>query len=207
MRGTALVILAFVGVYLAGTVGGGVLAVWIMNQQMDRREHEHEMQRKQAAEQTQMLRQQVLQFERLRLQQQQRQQPLAPPQQFGPELMRRFSNQLDLTQAQRQQLRPIVMESSEKLRRLRDETAHSAELLIENLQDQISAVLTPDQRARFDEMIERWREKVRNYTMERQRRQAEQRLLQEQQQPINQSVATPAAAPTSPAAPTQPAAP
>jgi hypothetical protein len=177
MKGAALVILAFVGVYIAGTLSGGVLGVWLMTERLQRQQTGFEQEKKQAADQIANLRQQIL----LRLQQQRQQQMLLAPEQNSPRLMQRFSNQLNLTPAQRQQVNPMILEALEDLRRLQREETHSAELILENLQDEIATTLSPGQRNRFDQLIEQWRERVQRYELLQQQRRAQDRLMEQQQ--------------------------
>lgn len=99
--------------------------------------------------------------------------PLAKPEDFGPRLVGRWvlqNNQLDLTPAQKEQVRSIVWDTAEDLQRTRVETAHSAVLLLENMQDQIDAVLNPEQRVRFHQMVQNQRERFARFTKEYQRR-------------------------------------
>lgn len=95
------------------------------------------------------------------------------PEDFGPRLVGRWvlqNNQLDLTPAQKEKVRAIVWDTAEDLQRTRVETAHSAVLLLEYMQDQIDAVLTPEQRARFHQMVQNQRERYARFTKEYQRR-------------------------------------
>jgi Spy/CpxP family protein refolding chaperone len=97
------------------------------------------------------------------------------PENFGVQLMQRWvrSNQLDLTPAQRQKIRPIVADTAEDLRRLRRESQHSAELMIEHMQDEIAAILTPDQQNRFNDLIDAQRRRMRQFIQFQQRQAAE----------------------------------
>jgi len=102
--------------------------------------------------------------------------PPTPPAQFGWQLMRRWvaSNQLDLTPEQKAKVRPIVFETAESLRRLRRDTLYSEQVALERMQDQISALLTAEQRAKFNEMIEVQRTRMRRYIQQQQWRSEEQ---------------------------------
>lgn len=188
----ALVIVVFFGIFAAGAVTGLVITSHVAARRLDflKQEHQEERQRQEQQEQADrlqreqeqqkltdmigMLRQQVQQ------QSQQRRQP--GPGQFGPQLMQRFVNQIQPTPEERQKIRPLVFQSAEDLRRLRLDTAHSTELILEHLQDQIAALLTPDQRDRFDQMIQRSRAAFQKYNLEQQMRQTRQR--QQEQQPM-----------------------
>jgi Spy/CpxP family protein refolding chaperone len=95
------------------------------------------------------------------------------PEQFGPQLLRRwaFSRQLGLTQEQRQKIRPLILDTAEQLRRLRRDAWHNGELIIEHMQDEVAAVLTPDQRLRFDELIQAQRARMDAYARAQQQAQ------------------------------------
>jgi hypothetical protein len=86
-------------------------------------------------------------------------------QQFGPQLMRSFANQLDLTPEQRGQIGPIVRSTVIQLGVQRREVQLSSALAIERMQDEISRILRPDQRVRFDELIRLQRERIREVKM------------------------------------------
>jgi Spy/CpxP family protein refolding chaperone len=79
---------------------------------------------------------------------------------LSPQLMRSFANQLDLTPMQRARILPIVRRTAGQLGRDRREVQLSAALSIERMQDEISAVLTPDQRAKFEELIGKQRARL-----------------------------------------------
>jgi len=81
------------------------------------------------------------------------------PQQFGTQLMRNIENQLDLTDAQRAQIEPIVKRTAGQLGRQRREVQLTTALAIEKMQDEIAGLLTPEQKTKFDELIAKQREK------------------------------------------------
>ncbi len=93
------------------------------------------------------------------------------PEQFGPQLMRRFlrNNRFGLTPAQFAQIRPIVADAAEELRRTQRENQHSSILIIERMQDAIAAVMTPEQRAKFNKSIKETRQRMQQYNQELQR--------------------------------------
>jgi Spy/CpxP family protein refolding chaperone len=78
-------------------------------------------------------------------------------QQLSPRLMRSFVNQLDLSPEQRLRILPIVRRTAAQLARDRREVQLTVALSIERMQDEIAAVLTPDQRVKFEDMIARQR--------------------------------------------------
>jgi Spy/CpxP family protein refolding chaperone len=74
-------------------------------------------------------------------------------QQLSPRLMRSFVNQLDLSPEQRLRILPIVRRTAGQITRDRREVQLTVALSIERMQDEISAVLTPEQRVKFEDMI------------------------------------------------------
>ena len=109
--------------------------------------------------------------------------PPARPEDFGVQIMNRWLrfNQLDLTPEQRQQIRPIVNETAESLRRLRQENLHSGELVLEKMQDQVTAVLTPAQRTKFENLINQQRQRMQQFNRQQQLRAAQQQQMQQEQ--------------------------
>jgi Skp family chaperone for outer membrane proteins len=231
-----VVILAFVGIFLAGAVTGGVVIAIVSKGRMQLVQHERQLehvQHQMEQQERQMEKQQFTQLvgvlrQQLQQQQQLRQQPPSgpmqqgqrrppAPEQFGPQLMQRFTNQIrpPLTPDERATIRPLVNQTAEDLRRLRRDTTNKTEAMLEHLQDQISAVLTPAQRDHFSDLIERWRDAFQKYNAEQQQRQAlqratEQQMQQRRQQQMQQQAPAgsppPAAAPSSaPATPPPPA--
>ena len=81
-------------------------------------------------------------------------------QQFGPQLMRSFANQLDLTDEQRSRIGPIVKATAAQLSHERREVQLTSALAIEKMQDEIADILTPEQRIKFELLIARQREKL-----------------------------------------------
>jgi hypothetical protein len=201
----ALILTAFVGIFAAGAAVGGVVMAHFARERFDRLDSDRkEEQRRHQQEQRrlsgisdglrQQLQQQRQQVQQLQQRQQQLQQQLAQrggqpvralptPEQYGPQLMQRFVYQIRpaATAEQRDRIRPLVNEAAEELRRLRRDTSHSTELILEQLQDHIAAVLTPEQRDRFTDAIQRWRDAFQKYNEELQQRQAQARLQEQQQ--------------------------
>ena len=90
-----------------------------------------------------------------------------PEQPFGVQLIRRFANQLDLTPAQRRKIQPIVRTTGEELGRLSREAKLKAALALESMQDQIAAQLNPAQRARFEALLSQQRARLQEVINER----------------------------------------
>jgi Spy/CpxP family protein refolding chaperone len=82
-------------------------------------------------------------------------------QQFSPQLMRSFANQLDLTDDQRARIMPIVRRTVGQLGRERRELQLSSALAVEKMQDEISEILTPEQRSKFEALVAQQRAKLR----------------------------------------------
>lgn len=115
------------------------------------------------------------------------------PEQFTPQLFRRIANQLDLTPAQREKIRPIGDRGTEALQRLRRDSLYNTQVLIDKIQDEIRAQLTSDQQLKFDDFVTKQRERIRKFTLEQQQRQMEQRQQQKEQRRAGNSPAIPAA--------------
>ena len=90
------------------------------------------------------------------------------PENFGAQLMRRWvqANRLGLSPAQQDAIRPVVNDTAEALRRLQRDNQHRAQLLIEQMQDQVAAQLTAAQRDTFNELILAQRERMRRFLQE-----------------------------------------
>ena len=110
-------------------------------------------------------------------------------QQINPQLMRSFINRLDLTKEQRATIIPIVKRTMGQLQRERREVQLSTALAIEKMQDDIAEVLTPEQRAKFEDLISAQRTRLQQF------RQQQQQAQQQAQQAPAQQQAQPAAPP------------
>lgn len=127
------IILAFLGVFIAGAVFGGFASLRYVRQQ----------------------------FEKGRLR------ASAPMEQFSPQIMKRFSNRLDLTVEQKEKLRPIIQQADTELRRLRQTGAREAIAIAERMHEQVAEILTPEQRNKLEQMKRDMRER---WQRERQQR-------------------------------------
>lgn len=88
--------------------------------------------------------------------------PIQRNQSLGPQLFRQFTEQLNLTDEQREKIKPIELRVSEELRRSRREIQHNTQVTLDKMQDEISAILTPEQRTKFEERIAEGRERVKD---------------------------------------------
>ncbi len=91
------------------------------------------------------------------------------PMGFGPQLMRSFASQLDLTDEQRTKIEPIVKRTSSQLQRERREVQLTTALAIEKMQDEIADVLTTEQRVKFEQLISQQRERLQQFRQNQQR--------------------------------------
>ncbi len=132
------VVLATIGIFVAGLVTGGATAIGIANWAGWRG---HAGQPREGAQAPR----------------------LAGPQNFNPQLMRAFANQLDLTPEQRARIQPIVRRTASELGRERREVQLASALMIERMQDEIAAVLRPDQRAKFEDLIRKQHERLQEF--------------------------------------------
>jgi Spy/CpxP family protein refolding chaperone len=90
--------------------------------------------------------------------------------QFGPQLMSRLVTQLELTPAQQEKVKPIIDAAAEELKQLRRTTQRTSAAVLVRMQGDIGAVLTPEQRAKFDTQVGQARERIRHFMEERARR-------------------------------------
>jgi Spy/CpxP family protein refolding chaperone len=88
-------------------------------------------------------------------------------QQFGPQLMRSFANQLDLTDEQRSRIGSIVKRTASQLSRERHEVQLTSALAIEKMQDEIADLLTADQRTKFEALIAEQRARLEQFRQSR----------------------------------------
>lgn len=95
---------------------------------------------------------------------------LGSPEQFGPQLLRRYAARLDLTPAQQEKIQPLVATAAEELRQLRRTTLLGSRAIIDRLQGEIAAQLTPEQKVRFDRLLVEQRERMKGFAGERGRR-------------------------------------
>lgn len=91
----------------------------------------------------------------------------APSEQFVARHLDRLSEELSLTPEQLETVRGIVRQHGTELRRLREESMNQTRARIREMNAQISAVLTPEQKVKFEEVLERQRERMRRIQEER----------------------------------------
>jgi len=74
------------------------------------------------------------------------------PEQWAPMQLKRLVERLDLQPEQLEQLRPIVRRNMEELKRLRAYTMTETRSVLERMEREVSEKLTPEQRAKFEQM-------------------------------------------------------
>jgi Spy/CpxP family protein refolding chaperone len=84
-----------------------------------------------------------------------------PFEQMGAQQLKRLNDRLNLTEVQRERIRPILNEAGEELRRIRREQLKEGAQIMERAHQRIAAELDPRQREAFEEMRRALRERVR----------------------------------------------
>jgi Spy/CpxP family protein refolding chaperone len=83
------------------------------------------------------------------------------PEQMGKDRLAKLTKRLDLTPEQVEQIKPILQrDTAELIRTVRTSFAESRRIAT-RMDREISAVLTPEQKAKFDKMIQERRQNVR----------------------------------------------
>lgn len=134
------VIAAFVGVFIAGAIFGGVFTIGASGRHFSSPAHErgggqgrtkagpHPMQG--------------------------RGNPLAP------RIMRQLTQRLDLTEEQRERIRPLVSRAGEDYVRIQQQNLADTARVTERMYGDVAAILTPDQRTELDRMRRQMQDRV-----------------------------------------------
>lgn len=91
----------------------------------------------------------------------------------APALLRRYAERLELTPEQKQKIHPLIQRATEDYNRLRQNTWRETGIILQRLQQDISEVLTPEQREKLRHIEDRQRE-----LLETEQKAREQRELQ-----------------------------
>ena len=118
------VIVAFVGIFVAGVLVGGLVPLRAVKVQATR---------------------------------------TASPDQYGPFLMKRLVNRLDLTPEQQEKIKPLIDRAAEELHQTRRKAWSESQAVIERVDKEITAELTPAQRAKFERLQNEQRETIRRF--------------------------------------------
>jgi len=86
--------------------------------------------------------------------------PLTPAQ-IGARLRTRFHSRLDLTPDQMSKINPLIDQAMRQVEVIREETARHVFANVSNLHEQVLLVLTPEQRAKFEQLERERREYLR----------------------------------------------
>jgi len=77
-----------------------------------------------------------------------------------PQVLERLEEDLSLTAAQKEKVRPVVMRAQEEMQRLRRENVRNLAVVMDRMHTEISAELTPEQRVKLEDMRKRFRERA-----------------------------------------------
>jgi Spy/CpxP family protein refolding chaperone len=75
-----------------------------------------------------------------------------PPAEIGARLRARFQSQLALTPDQVQKIDPMIDQAMRRVEQIRKETASHVFANVSNMHEQVLAVLTPEQKVKFEEL-------------------------------------------------------
>ncbi|MDB6128624.1 MAG: hypothetical protein JWM35_2520 [Verrucomicrobia bacterium] len=117
------VVLAFLGVFVAGILSGAMLGVRFGRHLMPPANH------------------------------------ASAGQNFGPQIMKRLEDQLELTPDQAKQIQPIVERAQVEVQRLRKENVREVTKAMDQMHTEVSALLTPEQRVKLEELRKKFRER------------------------------------------------
>jgi Spy/CpxP family protein refolding chaperone len=141
--------------------------------------------------------------------------PVKPPQEptqtggpqdgFGPQQLRRFSAELDLTEPQKAALLPILEKTGEELRQLRRESFRQTSAVIEAMEASVAELLTPAQREKLAVLQAEQRARMKARMEERNRRKAEGGERREGENPERRPEGSPPSPPVETAPPPTPA--
>ncbi len=90
-----------------------------------------------------------------------------PP--FTERMMQRLDSELKLTDAQKESILPIVKRMAEETQRMRRDGAQTYRTVMDGYNAEIALQLTPEQRAKLDDMRRRFRERMERFRERRNR--------------------------------------
>lgn len=76
----------------------------------------------------------------------------------APQLMRRYVDKLNLTTEQKERINPLIQRAASDLRRQQQTNLRETGIIFQHLQEDIAKELTPAQRTRLEEMAEKQRQ-------------------------------------------------
>jgi Spy/CpxP family protein refolding chaperone len=83
------------------------------------------------------------------------------PDNWGPARLKTLEKELALTPEQIDRLKPIVRRDVDELNRLRQQGFQETRRILERMENDIAAILTPEQKAKFEKFNEERRERAR----------------------------------------------
>lgn len=83
------------------------------------------------------------------------------PEHWGPARLKMLADRLDLSRDQVERLKPIVRRDVEDLSRLRQQSFSETRRILERMEKDIAAVLTPEQKRKFEQLSREMRERAR----------------------------------------------
>jgi Spy/CpxP family protein refolding chaperone len=90
-----------------------------------------------------------------------------PPDQWGQNRLKVLSERLSLTPDQQTKLQPILQRDMDDLARIRNSSMTESRKIFERMEQDISTLLTPEQKEKFDEMNRERRERFQRMMRER----------------------------------------
>jgi hypothetical protein len=96
----------------------------------------------------------------------------------APQLMRRYVDRLNLTAEQKERINPLIQRAAADLRQQQQTNFRETGIILQHLQEDLGKELTPAQRGRLDQMAEHQRQIIE----QRERQQAEKAEKQRAQQ-------------------------
>lgn len=91
------------------------------------------------------------------------------PENWGPARLKMLEKHLELTPDQIERLKPIVRRDVDELARLRQQGFQETRRVLERMEKDIAAVLTPQQKEKFERLNEEMRERARRMVERRER--------------------------------------
>ncbi|HUJ44145.1 MAG TPA: hypothetical protein VLW52_11105 [Opitutaceae bacterium] len=91
---------------------------------------------------------------------------LPPPEAWRTRLFEQDAAKLGLTPEQKQRIQPIVKRDLDELVKLRRQSMHSLREIVERMETDIAAELTPEQRKAYEELLKARRERMRRMIAE-----------------------------------------
>jgi Spy/CpxP family protein refolding chaperone len=89
------------------------------------------------------------------------------PGQWSDGHLRRLAQRLELQPGQIDQLKPVIRRNMEEIARLRAESMTQTRAVFDRMEREISALLTPEQRIKFEESNREMRERMRKFMQKR----------------------------------------